>query len=86
MTDVNFMTISEHINSKFALVHFDGPHMTTDVIAEAVWFAQRSAPVTRFIFDDYPKYNLTSIEDVLKWWGFRTIERGSNKALLEKNN
>ena len=85
MTDVDFMTISEHANSKFALVHFDGPHMTTDVIAEAVWFAQRSAPVTRFIFDDYPKYNLTSIEDVLKWWGFRTIERGSNKALLEKN-
>ena len=59
MTDVDFMTISEHANSKFALVHFDGPHMTTDVIAEAVWFAQRSAPVTRFIFDDYPKYNLT---------------------------
>ena len=86
MTDVDFMTISEHINSKFSLVHFDGPHMTTDVIAEAVWFAQRSAPVTRFIFDDYPKYNLTLIQDILKCWGFKTIEQGTNKVLLEKNN
>lgn len=76
----------KEVINKYDLVHFDGPHKTIDVLKEVLFFAERSKPGTVFIFDDYPKYNLTSIEDVLKWWGFKTIERGSNKALLEKNN
>jgi hypothetical protein len=49
MTDTQFMNATEHKDSKFAFVHFDGPHMTRDVITEAVWFANRSAPHTRFV-------------------------------------
>ena len=37
-----FMNATEHKDSKFAFVHFDGPHMTRDVITDAVWFANRS--------------------------------------------
>jgi hypothetical protein len=28
-------------------LYLDGPHMTKDVMTEAVWFANRSAPHTR---------------------------------------
>ena len=52
MTDSLFMSHPEHQDMVFAFVHFDGPHMTKDVITEAVWFANRSAPHTRFVFDD----------------------------------
>jgi hypothetical protein len=46
---------------QFAFVHFDGPHMTKDVITEAIWFANRSAPHTRFVFDDHGKYAMSVI-------------------------
>ena len=85
MTDTQFMNDSEHRFSKFAFVHFDGPHMTKDVITEAVWFATRTAPITRFVFDDYTKYEMPLIETMLKTYGFNNVEQGKNKILLEKN-
>lgn len=85
MTDIDFMNVSKHQESKFAFVHLDGPHMTKDVITEAVWFANRSAPHTRFVFDDHPKYEMSLIANVLTYYGFKTIEMGDNKCLLEKN-
>jgi hypothetical protein len=77
-------TCAEHRFSKFAFVHFDGPHMTKDVITEAVWFATRTAPITRFVFDDYTKYEMPLIETILKKYDFNNIEQGKNKILLEK--
>jgi hypothetical protein len=85
MTDIDFMTVSKHASSKFAFVHFDGPHMTRDVITESVWFANRCAPITRFVFDDYPKYEMSIIAHALTFFGFKTKEMGDNKCLLEKN-
>jgi len=85
MTDVDFMTISKHKDSKFAFVFFDGPHMTKDVITEAVWFAQRTAPITRFVFDDYPMYDMNLIANIMKYYGFKGLEKGKNKVCLEKN-
>jgi hypothetical protein len=85
MTDTQFMFDSEHKNSKFSFVHFDGPHMTKDVITEAVWFANRSAPVTRFVFDDFTKYNHRLINETLTHFGFLVQDEGKNKILLEKN-
>jgi hypothetical protein len=83
MTDTQFMNDSEHRHSTFAFVHFDGPHMTKDVITEAVWFANRSIPGTRFVFDDYPKYDMTLIERILSFYQFKTREQGNNKLLME---
>ena len=86
MTDSKFMNDSEHRHSTFAFVHFDGPHMTKDVITEAIWFANRSAPHTRFVFDDHGKYEMSTIAHALTFFGFKTKEMGDNKCLLEKND
>ena len=85
MTDTKFMNDTEHKNSKFAFVHFDGPHMTKDVITEAIWFANRSAPHTRFVFDDHNEYAMSVIANSLLYFDFKTKEIGQNKCLLEKN-
>ena len=85
MTDTKFMNDTEHKNSKFAFVHFDGPHMTKDVITEAIWFANRSAPHTKFVFDDHNTYAMSVIANVLLYFDFKTKEMGKNKCLLEKN-
>jgi hypothetical protein len=85
MTDTKFMNDTEHKNSIFAFVHFDGPHMTRDVITEAIWFANRSAPHTRFVFDDHNEYAMSVIANSLLYFDFKTKEMGSNKCLLEKN-
>ena len=84
MPDTSFMTSAMYYDNVFAFVHFDGPHMTKDVITEAVWFANKSAPNTRFVFDDYTKYEMPLIETILKKYGFNLAEQGKNKILLEK--
>ena len=85
MTDTQFMNDSEHRHSTFAFVHFDGPHMSKDVMTEAIWFAERSAPHTRFVFDDHTTYEMSIIAHALTLYNFKTIEMGDNKICLEKN-
>ena len=84
MTDTQFMNDSEHKNSTFAFVHFDGPHMTKHVLTEAIWFANRSAPHTRFVFDDHDTYEMSTIAHALTFFGFKTKEMGENKCLMER--
>ena len=84
MPDKSFMTSAMYYDNVFAFVHFDGPHMTKDVITEAVWFANKSAPNTRFVFDDYHHYKMDQIALILGNWNFKTIEAGRNKIMLEK--
>jgi len=84
MTDTQFMNDSEHRNSTFAFVHFDGPHMTKDVLTEAIWFANRSAPHTRFVFDDHDTYEMNIIAHALTFFGFHTHGMGDNKCMLAK--
>ena len=50
MTDTKFMNDTEHRNSIFAFVHFDGPHMTKDVLTEAIWFANRFFAYATYLF------------------------------------
>lgn len=83
MTDIDFMNRFPDAGP-FDFVHFDGPHMTRDVLREAVWFADRSETGTRFVFDDYPKYNMNIIAKTLELWNFKIIENGKNKICLEK--
>ena len=52
MTDEKFMNTHYEMRP-FDLVFFDGPHMTKDVMTEAIWFAPRTRRGTRFIFDDH---------------------------------
>lgn len=83
MTDTRYMQMFHHI-THYDFVHFDGPHMTRDVLREAIWFADRSDIGTRFVFDDYPKYDMNLITHVLMKWGFKQHETGENKLCLEK--
>lgn len=83
MTDIDFMNRFSDAGP-FDFVHFDGPHMTRDVLREAIWFADRSREGTRFVFDDYPKYNMNLISKTLELWKFIIIENGENKICLEK--
>jgi hypothetical protein len=84
MTDTAFMQSSLYADKTFAFVHFDGPHMTKDILTEAVWFANRSAPRTRFVFDDHKTYSMDTIAYALTAFNFRTIEIGEHKILLER--
>lgn len=84
LTDTDFMEFTNHKESKFAFVHFDGPHMTKHVLLESLWFAQRAAPHTRYVFDDYPRYDMPLIARALKYFDFVTVDSGENKWVLEK--
>ena len=84
MTDIDFMDRFYDAGA-FDFVHFDGPHMTRDVLREAIWFGDRSTSGTRFVFDDYTKYNQRLINEVLTYFGFVVQEEGTNKIMLEKS-
>ena len=38
----------------------------------------------RFVFDDYPKFNMQLISNAIKPFGFTVMEQGNNKICLEK--
>jgi len=84
MTDVDYMNYFSTQSLIYDLVHFDGPHMTKDVIREAVWFADRSRKGTRFIFDDYKKYGMEDISKALTYYGFNVMGSGQNKIMLQR--
>jgi len=84
MTDIQYMNLFSSTDKIFDLVHFDGPHMTKDVIREAVWFADKSRKGTRFIFDDYKKYGMEDIAKMLDYWNFKVIQSGENKICLQR--
>ena len=84
MKDIDYMNYFATQPLVYDLVHFDGPHMTKDVIREAVWFADRSRKGTRFIFDDYKKYGMEDISKALVYFGFNILESGENKIMLQR--
>jgi len=83
MTDTEFMNKHPEMGP-FDFVHFDGPHMTKDVLTESIWFANRSRRGTRFVFDDYINYSMDQVAYCLTYFDFKTIEAGTNKICLEK--
>ena len=84
ITDCEFMEFRAFGESTYAFVHFDGPHRSRDVMTQALWFANRSAPHTRFVFDDYPGYKMKIIAVALTLFNFKTLEKGAKKICLEK--
>lgn len=85
MKDIDFMNEFAETGFKvYDLVHFDGPHMSKDVLREAIWFADRSRIGTRFIFDDSPKYNMKDITSALSHWNFSLYEEGENRVCLQR--
>jgi hypothetical protein len=83
MTDREFMRRYPEYNP-FIFVHFDGPHMTKDVLNEAIFFAERSIINSRFVFDDYQKFDMNLISNALKYYDFEILDKGENKICLER--
>jgi len=83
-TDIQFMKLFNSVDKTFDLVHFDGPHMTVDVLREAVWFADRSRRGTRFIFDDIRFFDMKTVEKCLEYYNFKQIDSGRDKRCLQK--
>lgn len=73
------------IMNNYDFVHFDGPHTTAAVLPEALFFANRSNPGTRFVFDDIHTYDIKHIQQTLTHYGFHLLESGKTKLCLEKN-
>ena len=84
MKDTDYMNYFATQNKIYDLVHFDGPHMTKDVLREAIWFADRCRKGSRFIFDDYKKYEMEDISKALTHYGFNIMEAGENKIMLQR--
>ena len=72
-----------HLNT-YHLVHFDGPHMTAAVVAETVFFAQRSVVGSVFVFDDWQKYDSQLVKNVAASFGFEFITNGERKMIMER--
>jgi|TARA_R100001530_G_scaffold30014_1_gene23577 hypothetical protein len=72
-----------HLNT-YHLVHFDGPHMTAAVVAETVFFAQRSVVGSVFVFDDWQKYDSQLVKNVAGSFGFEFITKGERKMIMER--
>ena len=84
MTDIQYMNVFNAAGKIYDLVHFDGPHMTRDVMREAIWFADKSRKGTRFIFDDYKKFGMEDVAKALDYWDFKVIQSGENKICLQR--
>ena len=74
----------KEIINTYDLVHFDGPHMTRDVLREALWFADKSRKGTRFVFDDTEFFNMEVVAKALSYWHFQIFESGKNKVCLQR--
>jgi len=85
MTDTLFMCHPDWNEKTYAFVHFDGPHMSKDVMTEAVWFANRAAPRARFVFDDTDKFEMSVVAYAMELFGFKTETMGEKKCLLARS-
>jgi hypothetical protein len=85
MTDTMFMCHPNWNEKTYAFVHFDGPHMSKDVLTEAVWFANRAAKRARFVFDDIDKFEMSIVAYALTLFDFSTHSMGEKKCLLARS-
>ena len=95
MTDLKFMELYSKglpvyydnypcLCSEYSCVHFDGPHRTTDILRQALFFCDRSHIGTTFCFDDYQIFNMELIQCVCMAFGFEEIKKGKQKIVLRR--
>lgn len=68
------------LESKYSLVHFDGPHTTNAVITEVEWFLPRVERGGMLVFDDIDLYDHNKIEEIIHKHGYIVSEKGTRKA------
>ena len=68
---------------KYEMIHFDGPHDTKSVLKEAVFFNQRKADQTVWVFDDISGLNWNTLSNFMDKAKFNLVTKGMNKAVFE---
>jgi hypothetical protein len=80
---------SKIIMTKYALVHFDGPHKVSDIIKEIEFFENKMSIGGMFVFDDtyVGYYDHNEVESfILRNNNFKLIEKSTYKASYKKIN
>ena len=72
--------------NQYALVFFDGPHTSRDVIREVEFFASRTPVGGVFVFDDIHTYAHAEVDNVLRTKGFQALEQGFCKMSYIKRS
>jgi hypothetical protein len=68
------------ILTKYALVHFDGPHSVELIKKEIEFFIDRTNQGSIFVFDDIRDYDHNLIEEMLFSNNWVLLEKGQHKA------
>ena len=68
---------------KYEMIHFDGPHDTKSVLKEAVFFNQRKADQTVWVFDDISGLDWNTLSNFMNKAKFNLVTKGMNKAVFE---
>lgn len=72
---------AKQLLTRYALVHFDGPHALAPLLGEVEFFAPRLVPGGYFVFDDIQGYyDHDAVEGWLSSRGFELREKGFRKA------
>jgi hypothetical protein len=68
----------------FAFVHFDCSTKSQDIMTQAVWFAERAGPYSRFVFSNHTQYKFDLISEVMKFYNFEIHGTGEAKCMMAK--
>jgi len=78
---VPFYLSHKVVETKYALVFFDGPHDVPSIITEIEFFHPRSVPGSMWVFDDVVGYyDHDKIEKIIFGLGWKLIEKTDRKA------
>jgi hypothetical protein len=75
-----YLNNKEYILNTYALVFFDGPHTTKDVMSETKFFGDRAIKGSIFVYDDVTFYDHNKVDAHLKKNKWRPLS-GTNKKL-----
>jgi hypothetical protein len=84
MTERLFMSHPDHQDMTFAFVHFDCSTKSQDIMTQAVWFAERAAIHSRFVFSNHTQYKFDLISEVMKFYNFEIHGTGEAKCMMAK--
>jgi len=95
LTDTDFMDLyrdgvpvyqggERTVWNEYALVHFDGPHSTVAVMAEAAFFNDRAGLESVFVFDDVESYAHDDVERFLFNRGWTSIRESKSKMAYKR--
>lgn len=71
---------NKRLETKYALVHFDGPHIKSVLENEIEFFGERSGIGSRWVFDDIDNYDHMAVEEKIYAYGFERAIYGTRKA------